>query len=170
MLLTGWRGVMPYKKQEKLTCFDVADYFLSLADEDEGDYITNLKLQKLLYYAQGLHLACYDTPLFDECIEAWAHGPVIPEVYFKYRNASYDVIPKPQNIDFSIFDEETREFLNEVYQIFGQYSAWKLREMTHEEPPWQQANKRGVNTIISHEPLKDYFSQYVEEGEGEGED
>lgn len=150
-------------KESKLTCFDVADYFLSLADEDEGDYITNLKLQKLLYYAQGLHLACYDAPLFDEHIEAWAHGPVIPQVYSKYRDLEYGPIPRPQDLDFDKFNEETREFLDEVYRIFGQYSAWKLREMTHEEQPWHEAYRRGTNTIVSHESLKDYFSQFVEE-------
>jgi hypothetical protein len=49
---------------------DVAKYFVSLVDEEAGDSITNLKLQKLLYYAQGAHLALYDGPLFPERIEA----------------------------------------------------------------------------------------------------
>jgi len=156
---------MPKGKKRKLTCFDVAQYFLSMVDEDEGDYMTNLKLQKLLYYAQGFHLSCYDTPLFDENIEAWAHGPVIPELYFEYREFGPTPIPIPEDIDFAKFDDETRKFLDEIYSIFGQYSAWKLREMTHGEPPWQEANNIGNNTIISHESLKDYFIQFVEENE-----
>lgn len=145
------------------TCFDIADYFLSMVDEDEGDHITNLKLQKLLYYAQGLHLACYNAPLFEEHIEAWAHGPVIPQVYSKYRDFSYNPIPRPRDLDFDKFDGDSRGFLDEVYRSFGQYSAWKLREMTHEEPPWKEAYRKGPNTIISHEALKDYFSQFVED-------
>jgi uncharacterized phage-associated protein len=63
-----------------LSCHDVAKYFLSLTDEDAGDLISNLKLQKLVYYAQGFHLALYDELLFEETIEAWTHGPVIPEM------------------------------------------------------------------------------------------
>jgi uncharacterized phage-associated protein len=49
-----------------LNCDDVAKYFLAQASEDAGDLISNLKLQKLVYYAQGFHLALYDTPLFPE--------------------------------------------------------------------------------------------------------
>jgi len=149
----------------KLTCYDIADYFLSLANDDSGDLISNLKLQKLVYYAQGLHLACYDNPLFDEAIEAWAHGPVVPELYHKYREHGADSIPIlcPTDIDFNKFDDETKEFLNEVYKTFGQYSAWKLRELTHEEPPWKDAYQRGANQTISHESLKEYFLQFVEE-------
>ena len=47
-----------------LNCYDVANYFLSLTNEDEGDLISNLRLQKLMYYAQGLHLAVQDAPVF----------------------------------------------------------------------------------------------------------
>jgi uncharacterized phage-associated protein len=53
----------------------VAKYFVSLVDEEAGDSISNLKLQKLLYYAQGAHLALHNTPLFPEAIEAWTRGP-----------------------------------------------------------------------------------------------
>ena len=148
---------------KNITCFDVADYMLTLVDEDEGDFMTNLKLQKLVYYAQGLHLACYDVPLFGEAIEAWTHGPVVPELYFKYRDFGLTSIPIPQDIDFDKFDSETKELLNDVYSVFGQYSAWKLREMTHEESPWSEAYNTGMNTIISHEALKEHFSQYVKE-------
>lgn len=146
-----------------ITCFDVADYLLTLVDEDEGDSMTNLKLQKLVYYAQGLHLACYDAPLFDEAIEAWTHGPVVPELYQKYRDLGYAPIAIPQDIDFDKFDIDTKEFLDDVYSVFGQYSAWKLREMTHKEPPWSEAYSTGSNTVISHKALKEYFSHFVEE-------
>lgn len=57
---------------------DVAAYFLWLDNEREGDGISNMKLQKPAYYAQGFHLALFDTALFDERVEAWDHGPVVP--------------------------------------------------------------------------------------------
>lgn len=55
-----------------LTCYDIADYFLSLCDDDNGDLISNLKIQKLVYYAQGFSLAINDKPLFEEKIQAWS--------------------------------------------------------------------------------------------------
>ena len=59
-----------------------ADYEMGYTDE----LITNLKLQKLLYYAQGCVMALTDEPLFDEDIQAWEHGPVVPEIYHKYKS------------------------------------------------------------------------------------
>ncbi|KJW07325.1 Panacea domain-containing protein [Orientia tsutsugamushi] len=63
------------QKGELLSCFDVASYFLVLVDRAAGDVITQLKLQKLVYFAQGAHLALFDKPLFKEDIEAWENGP-----------------------------------------------------------------------------------------------
>ena len=68
------------KLQSEVTAFDVANYFLSIPEYED---LTNLKLQKLVYYAQGIHLAIYGKPLFNEAIKAWEHGPVVPELYRK---------------------------------------------------------------------------------------
>ncbi|KAM3114203.1 Panacea domain-containing protein [Phormidesmis sp. 146-33] len=138
-----------------LSCHDVANYFLSLTDEDAGDLISNLKLQKLVHYAQGFHLALYDKPLFDEAIEAWTHGPVVPELYHAYKDFGANAIPRPNDVDFSIYDQQTRELLDEVYQVYGQFSAWKLRNMTHDEPPWRNAFNNGG--IITQNSLKEFF-------------
>ena len=140
-----------------LSCHDVADYFLSLADENAGDLISNLKLQKLVYYAQGFYLAFYGKPLFPEKIHSWEHGPVVKSLYHSYKQYGSSAIPPPNDIDFDKFDPETREFLDEVYEEFGQFSAWKLRNMTHEEPPWQ-ISKGGV---IAHRSMKEYFKSFV---------
>ena len=68
---------------------DVAQFFIGLANEqannEQGDMMTNLRLQKLLYFAQGWHLARYGKPLFDDDIEAWQYGPVVPSVYNAYK-------------------------------------------------------------------------------------
>ena len=142
-----------------LTCHDVAKYFLAQADEEVGDLISNLKLQKLAYYAQGFHLALYGEPLFQEAIEAWPHGPVVPELYHAYKKYKSGAIPSPTDVDFSKYNENTKEFLNEIYSVFGQFSAWKLRNMTHEEPPWVEASKN--SDIISHDSLQKYFSTQI---------
>lgn len=141
----------------------IGRYFLSLADEDAGDAMTNMKLQKLLYYAQGFSLAILDRPMFQEPIEAWTHGPVVPDVYHTFKAYGSGPIPNPAgNFDPMSIDEGTRELLDEVYEVYGQYSAWKLRNMTHEEAPWADAYKEGPSSNISHRALRNFFKTRVQ--------
>jgi len=138
-----------------LTANDVANYFLVHVDEDSGDNISNLKLQKLVYYAQGFHLALFNRRLFRDRIEAWEHGPVVPSLYQKYKKYGAGAIPPPKRgINFAKFNKPVRALLKEVDEVFGQYSAWKLRNLTHEEPPWQKAHPNGT---ISPATMKAYF-------------
>jgi uncharacterized phage-associated protein len=146
-----------------LSCHEVAKYFLTLVDEDAGDLISNLKLQKLVYYAQGFYLALYDRPLFPEPLEAWIHGPVVPELFHTYKTYGAGAIPSPNDVDFSRYDPLTREVLDEVYNVFGQFAAWKLRNLTHEEPPWENTPVGGE---ISYKAMRDYFkTQLVNHGQ-----
>lgn len=145
-----------------LTCFDVASYFLSRCDEDSGDIISNLKLQKLVYYAQGFSLALLDKPLFSEKIEAWMHGPVIPVLYRHYRRCGNNALPTPDQIDLSKYSDDEIELLDEVYQVYGQFSAWKLRNMTHEELPWKAAYIEGEpSQEIQVNTMTDFFKTLV---------
>lgn len=73
------------KENDILSAIDVAKYLLILVDREAGDAITQLKLQKLMYIAQGIHLALYDKPLLKEEIEAWQHGPVVRELYNEFK-------------------------------------------------------------------------------------
>ena len=144
-----------------LTCYDIAKYFLAQVDEDAGDLISNLKLQKLVYYAQGFHLALFDDPLFYEKIEAWTHGPVVVDLYHEYKQHGSGSIPIPNDVDFAVYSNDIRELLDEVNSVFGQFSAWKLRNMTHEEPPWLDAKDDAGE--ISHESMKEYFRTQINE-------
>ncbi|EDN71261.1 phage-associated protein [Beggiatoa sp. PS] len=141
-----------------LNCYDVARYFLAQVDEDAGDLISNLKLQKLVYYAQGINLALHELPLFPETLEAWIHGPVVPVLFYTYQRYNANAIPPPNDLDFSIYNSQIRELLDEVYVVFGQYSAWKLYQMTHEEPPWKNTS---IGTEISLELMSDYFKTQI---------
>jgi uncharacterized phage-associated protein len=82
------------------------------------------------------------------------HGPVVPDLYHAYKGYASGAIPRPQDVDFEIYSADIRDLLDEVYAVYGQFSAWKLRNMTHEEPPWKETPNLGV---ISHAKMKDYF-------------
>ena len=140
----------------KLSAQNVANYFLSLPDEEAGDLISNLKLQKLCYYAQGFYLALFDKPLFDDRIEAWQHGPVVKSLYHEYKDCGAAGIPSVKELDLSIYPKRACNLLNEIYKIYGQYSALRLRQFTHREPPWKEAYDKGA-AVISHKSMKDYF-------------
>ncbi len=142
---------MPTSKQ-------VAEFFLCMVDPDVGEIISNLKLQKLVYYAQGFHLAMHNKVLFNEDILAWEHGPVVESLYFDYRHYAGNAIPQPIDFDESVFTTSQNELLREVYEVYGQFSAWKLRNMTHSERPWLETNRNG---IISTELMKEFFKNYI---------
>ncbi len=146
------------------TVFDVANYFLQNADYDDGDAITNLKLQKLVYYAQAWHLALCGKKLFSGRFEAWAHGPVCPELYRKCKEYGHDAIPQDAlaRLGQKRITGESLEILEEVLEVYGQFSASRLRELTHNEDPWKEA--RGdcspgdrCNSVISEETMREYY-------------
>ncbi len=149
----------------KYTALDIAKWFLWYNNEvvmvdSDADYISNLKLQKLLYYAQGSFLAIKDQLLFGDDLLAWEHGPVVSEVYQKYKKYRSDGIPFEEEYKNNIAKED-EELLKEVYRVFGKYSAWGLREMTHNETPWKETKR---NDVISTDSIKKYFKEhYVEE-------
>lgn len=162
-----------------VTAEQVADYFLRLVDEDAGDSISNLKLQKLVYYAQAWHLAIAGKPLFDDPIHAWAHGPVVPSLYQKYRDFGWKPIHEPlwepaalPRPDETVeMEEETESVLNEVWEAYGQYSAKRLEEITHSEDPWKNARARRdcapsdrCDEVITREDMKAYYAPQVVRG------
>jgi uncharacterized phage-associated protein len=140
----------------KNKAFDVADYFLCLQDIDAEDFISNLKMQKLCYYAQGFYLALNGSRLFPDDIEAWQHGPVVPALYHKYKSWPSVRLSVSEDFDPDILSEEVRNLLGDVYRDYGQYSAWRLRDMTHMEPPWVNTMRKKV-TVISDSEMINFF-------------
>lgn len=137
-----------------VTAKNVANYFLILSQPGVGDYMSNLRLQKLVYYAQGFHLARYNKPLFIEPILAWNYGPIVESLYFEYKKYRSGVIPQPLNPDFSMFNQKQKELMNDIFLVYGQFSALKLMELTHNEPPWKSTP---INSVISRNLMKKYF-------------
>lgn len=144
----------------KYTAEQIAQWFINksimLYRANKGDLLSNMKLQKLLYYAQGSYLALTGENLFNDKILAWEHGPVIEKVYKKYKQEF--AINNYKDIEI---DRKTSDILDMVYNTFGQYSAWKLRDMTHNETPWQSTPP---NEEIYCSKIKEYFKKhYVKE-------
>jgi uncharacterized phage-associated protein len=138
---------------------DIAKVFLSFTDPDVGEIISNLKLQKLVYYAQGFHLAMYGDRFFEEDIVAWEHGPVVESLYHTYKDFGASAIPLPEDFDMTEhFNEGQIAFLREVYEVYGQFSAWKLRNMTHSEAPWAETPRKEV---IDPGLMQTFFRDFV---------
>jgi uncharacterized phage-associated protein len=94
-------------------------------------------------------------PLFREKIMAWNHGPVINEIYNKYKGNGNNPLFADADFQETKIDETLKEFIHEIYQVFGQFSAWRLREMTHSEPTWKNTLQ---SQEITHESMIEYFS------------
>lgn len=139
--------------------FDIANALLRLAYNSDGaeDLMSNMKLQKLLYYEQGYHLAQFDEPLFDDDIEAWQYGPVVPAVYQKYAEYGRNGI-EPEDKSFEFTNDTEMNLFFKVFETYGKFSACGLMELTHKEAPWLNAQRPlGHGRIIPKETLKTYF-------------
>lgn len=138
--------------------YDVANFFLSIQRDDEEKDITPMKLQKLVYFAQGYSLALLDHPLFPEQMEAWRHGPVCPALYQKYRPCGGNVIQAADTTDTrAAFTQSEFELLMDVYNQYGQYSASALRNMSHETAPWRAVFSPDAKNVITFDAMKEYF-------------
>lgn len=142
---------------------EISDWLLLWADEEEGEDagLTNLKLQKLLYYAQGHHLANTGDPLFEDPIQAWAHGPVVPSEYHRLKEYGSG----PIDVDAAVRDDfdwdayrDIEAHLIKTWNTYGKYAAWALREKTHREAPWLEAFDGDTwNPLISKRRMREFF-------------
>ena len=153
-------------KPAKYAPTQIADWFLCSIDRSAGEAITHLKLQKLVYYAQAWSLALFNQPLFKEDIEAWAHGPVIPSLFNKYRARGWRNLEAPATCPK--FDKETEGLLREVLDIYGKYDAKYLERLTHQEGIWKEVRgdlpaERASNHIIPKDKMRKYYLKLYEE-------
>ncbi|MFT8607990.1 MAG: type II toxin-antitoxin system antitoxin SocA domain-containing protein [Liquorilactobacillus nagelii] len=147
---------------------EVANWFLTRQKahekEDDGiDPMTQMKLHKLLYYAQGVCLAVTGSRLFKEDLLAWEHGPVVRQIFDKYRGQRTidDDLSKEQLDDFEKIatnDKQANNILEAVYERYSDYSASQLRNMTHSELPWKETEHNGV---ISQELMESFFKENI---------
>ena len=160
-----FKGGSTMKKD--VTIFDVANYFLSKLNVNEGSSITPLKLQKLVYYAQAWSLVWDNKVLFSEPMEAWAHGPVNPDLYYQYKDYGWRNIGPVEDIDVSIFSKEQMETMDVIWDDYGDFDGKYLERLTHQEDPWIEARGNCLpgeycNNIISIDLMKGYYTKIYE--------
>ena len=143
---------------EKYSALDVAMYVITYSNNKLERGITNLKLQKLLYYIQAEFLIDRRDPLFEDKIEAWRHGPVVRDVYayFKgYLDNPIENIYKPRNS----FKGHKEFLINKVVDRYKNEDGWELVRLTHQEDPWLNTynDGAGINGEISISSMMKYF-------------
>ena len=142
----------------------IANQLLIYAADNGGELMTNMKLQKMLYYQQGFHLAYFGTPLFDEDIEAWMYGPVVPSMYEKYKGYGRNGIEPDRTMQFTFEKKNELALFNEVCKVYGAYSAIGLMNMTHDETPWKSTpTGEGEVHIIAKEKMQSFFKKRLKD-------
>lgn len=146
------------------TALAVANAFIQLA-ERAGAPISNMKLQKLAYFAQGFHAAFYNgQPLFLESIEAWKYGPVIPELYHKFKIYFAGAIPSTHPYQDGVTPTPDEYALIQwVYKNLGQHDAIKLSNFSHAAgSPWDLVfNGETPDRNISVDTMRPYFTSLL---------
>jgi uncharacterized phage-associated protein len=139
---------------------------------EEGSPLTQMKLQKMVYFAQGIHLILHDEPLIKENFQAWKYGPVVPAIYHDYKFYGSSPINDTELVEFDPKDNElinfgmdinAQESVNETWKILKDSNAIQLSNWTHnEDSPWHKHFVNGVNDIdIPNVDIKNYFSRFL---------
>lgn len=140
------------------TTKDVANFFIDTV-KHSVDTMTNMKINKLMFFAQGWSLALLNRPLFNEAIQAWKFGPVVPSVYqaFKYCGKNNIEITDEDYLS-NVFKSDEFELLINVFAEYSKYSTSRLVALTHmPNTPWSIAYESGKNNIIPNESIQAYF-------------
>jgi uncharacterized phage-associated protein len=149
----------------------VAYAFVKKGIED-GRPLTQMKLQKVVYFAQGIHLALYKEPLIKNVFQAWKYGPVIPEIYHTYKyygslpinDTEWVLSVQEDEIALSHLDEKAWEAIDYTWDLLKDTNAVKLSNWTHQEgSPWAKSYSEGVNeTLIPNDDIRQYFEQFLD--------
>ncbi len=146
--------------QQEYPVLELANYICSTTS-NKGKTVTNLQLQKTLYYIQGYFMKCLHSPAFGEDIYNWQYGPVVPEAYFEYNTNLSNPI---QNIDVNAADEfdsdlrKKRKTYNLLHQVIDKCLKFTARELvskTHREDPWKNTELRQK---IDKSTIERYFA------------
>ncbi|HLA58834.1 MAG TPA: type II toxin-antitoxin system antitoxin SocA domain-containing protein [Puia sp.] len=135
----------------------------------EKNYLSQMKLQKVVFFAHGYHLAKYDEPLIKEEFQAWKFGPVVQSIYHEFKLYGSSPIADTDFIDFFIdldpkkLSDAAQDTINYSWEVTKGLTAYELSNWTHSiGSPWQQSyNPKDREIIIKNDLIKDYFKDIV---------
>lgn len=151
---------------------DISRYIINYSNQKNYG-VSNLKLQKLLYFVQAEFLAYSDdkAPCFDEEIEAWGFGPVVPCVYQAFKQYGSGNIPSiteyteitdtwqisKKTFSKNIIKARDRKKIADIIEGLSEYSATALVSITHNQAPWMNSYEKGMNNVITKRSIQEYF-------------
>jgi len=145
--------------------------------------VNNLHLQKLLYYLQVNYMIDYDGRLlFEDKMEKWKLGPVVPNVYHAFKDYGHSLIESPYRdftfkrnedagfkvefVDINLNDKEVEQYIDKCLQDLKQYDRFDLVDFTHKHDPWKKDEihiNNGIRNIVyDNNELMDYFNENKE--------
>lgn len=138
----------------------VANYVINWSHDNNAE-ITNLRLQKLLYFLQGEMCAATGERLIEDDFEAWKLGPVIPDIYRDFSVYSSFDIPRQMNSKGNIAENDAKE-MDKILEKYKKYTTWALVERSHAEDPWYSIyDIFGEDTEIPFELIKSYYTKEI---------
>jgi uncharacterized phage-associated protein len=159
--LRNTEGANRMKRKALHSAMEVANAFLALA-QSEGVRLTNMQLQKLVYIAYGFFAAVFNEQMFDDEIQAWSFGPVIPNLYHKLKRYGAGEVATFLDVDGQIEDNSPEmKIIESVWESYKDKSAPELSSLTHEEgTPWSKVwKKERRNTKIPHHEIKYHYEK-----------
>ncbi|WP_284928705.1 Panacea domain-containing protein [Candidatus Phytoplasma sp. AldY-WA1] len=152
-------------EKNQINIFDVANYII-----DKCDDISNLKLQKLMFYIYAHYLVKNNpqtlfTNSAEKQIEAWPYGPVFPYLYFEFRTYGMDELKEtPLGDKNKITSSSYQTIIDYILEKYGKFKAWELAEKTHSEDPWTDAYNSDIEDysrqLITDNAIYQYYNYY----------
>jgi uncharacterized phage-associated protein len=134
----------------------IANYFINKGIE-EDQQVTPMQVLKLVYISYGWYIGLSGNLLFEEKVEAWTYGPVVPSVYYRFKAYGRNTIDKPSEEGGRIDDEETAKFLDKIWSKYSSLSGLQLSELTHrDDTPWKKAINRNSKYIDPNQVREHY--------------
>ena len=142
----------------------IDNYIKDTEKNFNDDYkLTNLRLQKILYFLQGLHYVKFNIPLIEDDLEAWPYGPVSPKVYYYFKSSDREElltkIPLNEKKEKEL-DEEQSVFIDDYLTILKKHSTNSLVDRTHKEDPWKDSYNTPYSTIQKEDIREFYTNKY----------
>lgn len=130
-----------------------------------GTETTPMHVLKLVYISHGWTLGLYGRSLINEPAEAWRYGPVVPSVYHRYKSFRGDPITTEPVDRSDAFDDDQRDVIEQVHEVYGDFTALQLSALTHKPgTPWDITYREyGAGVIIPNELIRDYYERLAEQ-------